>query len=99
MKFVYRPSIDNHDNLTWNLIDKDNGNLTVACDVEKEYQSLLLAAPDLLAAAKGTLQVLERMCSCEPGRPADGAGGGYCATWQHKQELRAAIAKVEGREA
>lgn len=58
MKFVYRPSINDCDEDAWDLIDKDNGNLTVACDVTEEYQLLLLAAPELLEACELLL-----MCS------------------------------------
>jgi hypothetical protein len=83
MRLVYRPSIDNQDQPCWDLIDKDNGNVTVACDVEDEYQSLLLAAPDLLEACKRTLAALQRHAP------------EYWTT--DVQRLEAAIAQAEGR--
>lgn len=52
MRFVYHPSVTDDDLDAEDLIDKENGNITVASDVEKEYQPLLRAAPDMLAVLK-----------------------------------------------
>ena len=48
MNFASRPSTkpDMSDDDCWNIIDRDNGNLTVAHDVEKAYLDVFIHASD-----------------------------------------------------
>ncbi len=84
MRFVYHPSIDTLGDDCDDLIDKDNGNITVASDVEEEYQGLLEAAPDLLEACKFYLYQYDSS--------HHGVDKG-----ETPRRIRAAIAKAEGR--
>jgi hypothetical protein len=60
MKFAYRPSVDQYDELCEDLIDKDNGHITVCREVEEAYQNLILAAPRGLELAEEILR------TCDP---------------------------------
>lgn len=54
MRFEIENSVT-HDGFVDDMIDKDSGNVTVACDVRQEYQRLLQAAPELLQACQVVL--------------------------------------------
>lgn len=58
MRLVYHPSVDDDDLDCDDLIDKDNGNITVASDVHEDYQDLFENAPQLL---EGCLSLLRFM--------------------------------------
>ena len=82
MRFVYHPSIDVMGEDADDLIDKDNGNITVASDVEEQYQPLLLAAPDLLEACKNAILYMEDQTTFRR---------------EQIRKVEAAIAKAEGK--
>jgi len=57
MRFEFRPSIDDIGLSCEDLIDRDNGNVTVASDVHEDYQVLLREAPRLLKLLRDIVAV------------------------------------------
>lgn len=49
----------------------------------------------LVEALRNALSILEISCVCEEGKPINGSE--YCDAWPAKQQVRAALAKAEGR--
>ena len=70
------------------IIDKDNGNITVASDVEDDYLPLLLAAPDVKVQRDALLTALSRLVAAAFSR--ENRAGDPCGYLEAVAELRAA---------
>ena len=46
-KFKAKVSTDQYGDLCADIVDKNNGNITVACEIDEDYESFILAAPDM----------------------------------------------------
>ncbi len=48
-KFKAKVSTDSFGDLCADIVDKNNGNTVVACEVDEDYESFIIAAPDMYA--------------------------------------------------